>query len=708
MAQTLREATDLQSAQPQAVAQKLDPLLAELRQLRESGTLTQAASRIYQDALLLLVRTQIMLLAPEPAINASFRELLVANPKIDESIFNPREKLLLDTIRSSEGGRLEMQTTPPGATISYLGVELGKTPLDIPLIAGTYRLQLRLQGYLDQEFEALIHPSEILKGARALRRRTVEIPVSINAPATTVILNGVTLGVSQAYSSWLASLPTDRQSELASLIQQWKMDQAAASFFRLAEVPVGEPVKIEFQAACYEPLAVQLAVPEQDVDWTHPTLVRPELRRVELKTETGFLEVSSTPPGAEVWLDGTLQGQTPLRKDACVGTHRIHVVHRSGQYVQEVNVRPGQAARVSGELRPTIAFLGIYAQNPRNNQLTPVSADWDTVARRIGVRSSAFVDPVITAEEIDSLRKKEILPVEELFQDGLSAADTDMLLKKISGDVLRVDLLLVGLRAGDRYSFRLYNAIHPIPDLIELPSLDEASLDFLISQLNKADRIGERLQVVDLGVELIDSPKGLMVLNLSPAVAGGNPMLAPGAIIKTIDQRPMVLQELRSYLRSKKPGQSITLEVQGSKETVTKVPITLRLSGAEYPWGTPDGFSNSVLAMLQHLVDRDPLSDEAKYAGLSLARGLMKQKEWKLALDYLSQTKLEPNRSGVCSGTVLYYQGRCYEEIGDRAQAESYYTRAKEFAEATLGTPDGLSVRTLAEHRIQALKKLNK
>jgi tetratricopeptide (TPR) repeat protein len=140
----------------------------------------------------------------------------------------------------------------------------------------------------------------------------------------------------------------------------------------------------------------------------------------------------------------------------------------------------------------------------------------------------------------------------------------------------------------------------------------------------------------------------------------------------------------------------------------TQKQITLRLSGAEYPWGTPDGFSNSVLAMLQHLIDRDPLSDEAKYAGLSLARGLMKQKEWKLALDYLSQAKIEPNRSGVCPGTVLYYQGRCYEEIGDRTQAESYYTRAKEFAEATLGTPDGLLVRACAEQRIQALKKLSK
>jgi hypothetical protein len=54
---------------------------------------------------------------------------------------------------------------------------------------------------------------------------------------------------------------------------------------------------------------------------------------------------------------------------------------------------------------------------------------------------------------------------------------------------------------------------------------------------------------------------------------------------------------------------------------------------------------------------------------------------------------------------VLYYQGRCYEEVGDRALAESYYARTKDFPEATLGTPDGLSIPGLAERRIQALKK---
>jgi hypothetical protein len=167
----------------------------------------------------------------------------------------------------------------------------------------------------------------------------------------------------------------------------------------------------------------------------------------------------------------------------------------------------------------------------------------------------------------------------------------------------------------------------------------------------------------------------------------------------------MSFKELQDYLHTRKPGQTLALEVLSGKDSVTTVPAALRFLGTEYPWSTPDGFSNSVLAMLQHLIERDPLSDEAKFASLSLARGLMRWGEWKLALGVLAKSNLEPHKTGICPGTVLYYQGRCYEELGDRALAESYYARARDYPGATLGTPDGISIAGLAERRIQSLKK---
>jgi len=705
MEQTLKEAGDLQSTQPQGVAEKLTPLLTELRQLRQKSALTAATSRIYQEALLLLMRTQAMLLAPEPEIMVSFRELLVLNPKIEDGIFNPREKLTLDKVRSAETGRLSLQTNPAGCTLTYLGVEMGVTPADIPLVAGSYPLVLRKQGYLDQEFEVTVKSSEILTVSRTLRRRAVDIPLSVSVPGTSISVNGQQIGTSQPYSNWIASLPAEKQQDVAALVQQWKVDMAAASFFRIAEVPVGETIKIEFRAPCYEALTLSVSIPEQDVDWIRPILARPELRFVELKRDTGFVEITSTPPGAEVWIDGAVQGKTPLGRDLCSGSHRVQVLHRSGQYVREVIVRRGQAAKVNGDLKPAIAFLGVYSLNPQNNSLSVLAQDWEIVSRRLSLRLTAFSDPQVSAEEIESLRKKGNLAIERLIDPKTSPSDTDLLAKRAATDAGRSDLILLGLRSGDKYLFRLYSTIHSTPDIIEVANLEEASLDFLISQLNKAEWVASRLQIAGIGIDLLESPKGLVVMKPLQAPVAANVPVAPGTFVRAVDQKTMGFKELNDYLHTKKAGQSIAVDFVISKDNAATAQVPVRISGAEYPWSTPDGFTNSVLAMLIHLIERDPLANEAKFASLGLARGLMRQGEWKLALEYLAKTNLEPHKTGVCPGTVLYYQGRCYEELGDRALAESYYARTKDFPEATLGTPDGLSIPGLAERRIQALKK---
>ncbi len=702
--QILKEASDLESAQPQGVAEKLAPALAELRQMRQAGSLTQATLTIYQNALLLLMRTQAVLLAPEQDIITTLRELLVASPKIEDSQFNPREKLLLAKVRSAETGRLSLQTTPPGGTLTYMGIELGTTPADVPLMAGTYPLVLRKQGYLDQKFEATIKPSEILIMSRPLQRRTVELPLSLNVQGVSVRLNGQALGTSQEFNAWLASLPADKQPELGALVRQWNPDIATAGFFRLTDVPVDEPVKLEFSAPCYEPLALDFSIAGAEVDWNRPTVVRPEFRKVELKKDVGYLDVTSIPSGGEVWIDGAVQGKTPFGRDVCVGMHRIQVLHGSGQYVREVVIRRAQATKVAGELRPAMAFLGLFAQNPQTGALSLLASDSASVARRVTLRVTAFSDPQVSFEELDTLRKKGSLPLEQLLNPKTSASDAELLIKRIAADAGHSNLLLVGLRSGDKYALRLYTTIHPAPELIEIANMEEASLDFLVAQLNRAEAVGSRLQSAVLGMDLLDGTRGLTVVKAElAAVSGGQ--IAPGSVIRSVDQKPMKFKELMDYLRTRKAGQSLTLEVLSAKDSATTMPAPLRFAGTEYPWSTPDGFSNSVLAMLQHLVEREPLSDEAKFASLSLARGLMRWKEWKLALGILSSANLEPHKAGICPGTVLYYQGRCYEEMGDRTLAESYYARAKDYPEATLGRPDGISVAGLAERRIQSLKK---
>jgi hypothetical protein len=706
MTQILKKAGDLQSTEPQSVAQTLAPLLEESRRLRQNGMLTADASRILKDALLLMMRTQIMLLTPEREILTFVREILITDPKIEESFFNPREKLLVKKIRSAETGNLSLETTPPGASISYQGKELGVTPIELNLIAGDYKIKLSLLGYLDQDFNSTIQPSETLTLSRTMRRRAVEIPIAINSPSTTIVLNGKNLGASQGYQTWLASLPAERQREYDAAVQQWNIDRTSFSFFRLIDIPVDEKVKLEFQAACYQPLALEFTVLEKDVDWTRTISIIPELQNVQLAKDTGSIEVSSTPSGAEVWLDGSLQGRTPLNgKELCSGTHRLQILHDSGQYVQEVAIQRGRTSIVRSRLKPALAFLGIYTQNPPSKEPAIIANDSKTVAKSIALNCRSFTDPLIAPEDVELLRQKSSLPINQLTQDATETEDKVPQIKKISAALGRSELLLLGLRTDTGYRFKLYSILHPNPDIIDIAALDETSLNFLISQLNKTDKVRERLQVADPGLEVADSPNGLIVQNISSAIADRKTALAPGQIIKSIDAKQMSFADFQSYLRSKKSEQTVVFEVKTGKDKVTLVPIPLRQTGTEYPWNTPDGFQNSVFTILRNFVEADPLADEAKYAALSLARGFMKLKEWKTALEYLAKANLEPNKSGICPGTVLYYQGQCHEALGNRAQAENCYLRAKDYTEATLGMPGGLSISILAEQRLQDMKK---
>jgi tetratricopeptide (TPR) repeat protein len=368
--------------------------------------------------------------------------------------------------------------------------------------------------------------------------------------------------------------------------------------------------------------------------------------------------------------------------------------------VEDVIVRRGQAARVNGRLRPALAFLGVYGEGALN----PATTDSQIVARRLALRMNAFVDPHVSTDDVAALRKKGLLPIEDL----LAPATPELRLKSMALLASRAghaETLLFGIRTGDKFVFRLYNVIQPEPDLILIPNLEEPALDFLVAQINRAEGAGARLQTPDLELDLLETAKGLVVLKDLRTQSDARTVLAPGTLIRSIDQKKMSFNELQNYIRGRKPGQPVTLEVSTGKETSTFLPVSVVMRGAEYPWNSPDGVPNAVTAIMNHLIERDPESLEAKYASLGVARGLMLRGNWNVALQFLARAKLETVKSGVGQGTVLYYQGRCYEELGDRAQALLHYTRAKEYPDATLGTIDGLPIGDLAERRIQVLQK---
>jgi len=79
---------------------------------------------------------------------------------------------------------------------------------------------------------------------------------------------------------------------------------------------------------------------------------------------TGYLSVSSTPSGADVYLDGIYQGTTPLIiSDVSVGYHNVKITKFGYQdYQTEVYVRDGETTYVTATLKSEISTLQIVSE----------------------------------------------------------------------------------------------------------------------------------------------------------------------------------------------------------------------------------------------------------------------------------------------------------------------------------------------------------
>jgi len=250
----LTEAVELQATEPSSVAEKLASLLSELLRLREEGTLQPERPQFSRmRSCWRRVRRQCCL-RPEDDILAFMRELLVVAPGIDESIFNPREKLLLEKLRSTETGSVSLETDPSGAVLSYLGAEMGKSPGKFALIAESNRFRLSLPGYLDRNVEVTVRPEEVNNLSLQMRRRAVNIPICDRRSLCRRQAQWRECGRQPGYKDWLASLSAEQRPEYEAIVRQWNLDTAEFSFFRLAEMPVDESLRLEFLAACRQPL----------------------------------------------------------------------------------------------------------------------------------------------------------------------------------------------------------------------------------------------------------------------------------------------------------------------------------------------------------------------------------------------------------------------------------------------------------------------
>ncbi len=172
-------------------------------------------------------------------------------------------------------GTLTVTSDPVGAAILVDGIDTGfTTPHDFEIVAGDHTLELRLAGYADP-----------------LETRLVAVPVGAVATLEVTLLPAGGLEVVSTPAGaaiLLDGAPTGR-------ITPW-----------LFNLPVGEHVvRVARDQFLVEPDAITVTV-------ASGSTVTAEFALTAVG-DTGTLEVTSMPPGAEVWLDGVATGEvTPF------------------------------------------------------------------------------------------------------------------------------------------------------------------------------------------------------------------------------------------------------------------------------------------------------------------------------------------------------------------------------------------------------------
>jgi len=126
--------------------------------------------------------------------------------------------------------------------------------------------------------------------------------------------------------------------------------------------------------------------------------ISPRLARV---STTGVLSIDSTPQGAEVYINGSYQGRTPIKLSINEGTYDVELrLPGYEPYQARVRVRAGQTSRLAPRLQPvvTTGTLEIYS-TPSGGEVfvdgvfsgyAPVSLNLDAGDHDVEVRKDGY------------------------------------------------------------------------------------------------------------------------------------------------------------------------------------------------------------------------------------------------------------------------------------------------------------------------------
>ncbi len=184
-----------------------------------------------------------------------------------------------------KSGTLEIMTTPAGASVFVDGEAYGVTPMRLRGVVEVGRHQLRLD-----------HPS-----FETVNETFVAVP-------------GKTAKVEKTLVPALAKMSLTSEPSNANVVINGQ--QMGTTPLPVLEVPVNKPLKIELTHAEASSFATEIEVAKDEFNAKH----------FDLPLKNASLIVRTTPPGAEVWIDGERAGHSPAGpKTLSAGKHEVRV-----------------------------------------------------------------------------------------------------------------------------------------------------------------------------------------------------------------------------------------------------------------------------------------------------------------------------------------------------------------------------------------------
>ncbi len=421
---------------PQAM-QELDPVVKTLSGWEESGRL-QPSDEILLEKALELHGVASFNLGKLDAAKEDFGHLVRLRPDYSlTATQTPKLLKLFEETRSSLTGLVSLSVEPPEASVSIDGRAL-KNPVapQIPLLKGLHVIKASRPGYDSQEVEASVE----IGGTK-----TVSITLVPNARTIDFFVQpqGTELTV-DGHKAGAASLPASTRAEWAAFVSDAGFSPSDYYTIEALNLPPGDH-RVELGHPCYGQKKFLLNV-VLDKENNRPGLIRP----ISLERKTLSFTLDSKPEGADVTIDGSAAGKTPLAiADFCIGEHDLLLQkNQVGEYRASVVVPEGQSFHLTANLRPTIVWVG-------------VTRDQETTPEQLAAFGSAMDEAVGKANNFNGTVAHENNPMlpDTFFAPGVDASQiassVSSLCEKYKAQALLAGRLLK-TGGGFKAEFRLF------------------------------------------------------------------------------------------------------------------------------------------------------------------------------------------------------------------------------------------------------------